>query len=305
MKLSLGVKSDPIEYRYSFEWLFDLMAEAKAPYLQLGTFTEMYFLEPEWFVKLGEKARDRGISIKSVFTAHRELGGLFTGDPSLARIAVDNYRRLIDIGAAVGADYVGSNLGRAFQDRFDQKVTGMERSIENIKNMMVYAKQKGLKGLSIEPMSCLAEPPTLPEECTSLMLELGKHHKANPDTVPCYFCSDISHGYADAEGVVIHDCWSLFKHNARWTSEFHFKNTDKIFNSTFGFSPEERERGIIKLDTFRKLIDECAPSFPVDHVVGYLEIGGPKHGRDYSDINLGKALKESLAALHAEFNFVS
>jgi Xylose isomerase-like TIM barrel. len=303
MKLSLGVKSDPIEYRYSYEWLFDLMAEAKAPYLQLGSFTEMFSLEPEWFARLGEKAKGRGITIKSVFTSHRELGGLFSGDPSLGRVAIENYRRLIDVGAAVGADYVGSNLGRSFQDRFDEKVPGMVKSIEHLKNMMAYAKEKGLKGLSVEPMSCLAEPPTLPEECTSLMLELGNFHKANPNTVPCYFCSDISHGYADAEGVVVHDNWSLFRHNAPWTCEFHFKNTDKIFNSTFGFNPEERERGIVKLDTFRNLIDEVAPAFPVERVVGYLEIGGPKHGRDYSDINLGKALKESLAALNDAFDF--
>ena len=40
-----------------------------------------------------------------------------------------------------------------------------------------------------------------------------------------------------------------------------------------------------------------AADWPVSEVVGYLEIGGPKLGRDYSDYRLEKQLGESLAAI--------
>ncbi len=37
MTLHLGVKSDPIENRYTFEWLFDLMRGLGVHYLQMGS----------------------------------------------------------------------------------------------------------------------------------------------------------------------------------------------------------------------------------------------------------------------------
>lgn len=303
MELSLGVKSDPIEYRYSFEWLFDLMAEAKAPYLQLGSFTEMFFLEEEWFADLAAKAGARGVTIKSVFTSHRELGGLMTGDPALGRVAKENYKRLLRAAAAAGADYAGSSLGRPYQDRMEFKVDGLAITLDFLKEMSVYAGELGLKAVTLEPMSCLAEPPTLPEECFFVMREMAEHRKANPAAVPCYFCSDISHGYADAEKRVVYDNWSLFESHVPHMCEFHFKNTDAIFNSTFGFGPEERKRGVVDLARLAKLLRDNAGRFPVERVVGYLEIGGPKHGRDYSDPLLGGVLRESLAALREAIVF--
>lgn len=55
------------------------------------------------------------------------------------------------------------------------------------------SKQRGMARV-LEPLSCLAEPPTLPDECDSVMTTLARHHRDNPETVPYYFCSDITHG---------------------------------------------------------------------------------------------------------------
>jgi ribulose-phosphate 3-epimerase len=43
------------------------------------------------------------------------------------------------------------------------------------------------------------------------------------------------------------------------------------------------------------LLQQKADVIPLDMVIGYLELGGPKTGRDYSDKNLEKQLRESLA----------
>ena len=112
--------------------------------------------------------------------------------------------------------------------------------------------------------------------------------------MPLQLCGDISHGIADAEGRVIHDNWSLFEMQIPWMREFHFKNTDAIFNSTFGFGPEERARGIVDLARLKALIDANAARFPCAEVTGYLEIGGPKLGREYADRHLERMLVESL-----------
>jgi ribulose-phosphate 3-epimerase len=168
---------------------------------------------------------------------------------------------------------------------------------------MHQAHALGLKALTLEPMSCLAEPPSTPAEIRAMMEAAAACHRQCPDaTVPVYLCGDISHGIADAQRRVVHGNLELFEFSIPWMAEFHFKNTDAIFNSTFGFSPEEQTRGIVDLRQVRAVIERNAGAWPVKEVVGYLEIGGPKVGRDYSDPELGGHLRASLRALKEVFS---
>ena len=84
--------------------------------------------------------------------------------------------------------------------------------------------------------------------------------------------------------------------------EFHFKNTDAIFDATFGFGPEERARGIVDLQRLKALIKGNAGRFPVKEITGYLELNGPKTGRDYTDAHLERMLVQSLEAIKAVFD---
>jgi ribulose-phosphate 3-epimerase len=127
-------------------------------------------------------------------------------------------------------------------------------------------------------------------------------HAADPEkTVPLYLCGDISHGVADENKRVVHDNWELFELEIPWIWEFHFKNTDSLFNSTFGFGPAERAHGIVDLKRFKALLSRNAARFPADDVTGYLELPGPKLGREYTDGLLRSQLDVSLAALREEF----
>jgi ribulose-phosphate 3-epimerase len=118
---------------------------------------------------------------------------------------------------------------------------------------------------------------------------------------PVYLCGDISHGYADMNREIIHGNLQLFEIEIPYMVEFHFKNTDDHFESTFGFSAAERSRGIVDLEAVKTLIERNADKWPVEDVTGYLEIGGPKLGRDYSDPELKRQLSESLEALRKVF----
>lgn len=303
MKLSLGLKTDCIETRYSFPWLFDLLAEEGIRNVQLGSFYELYVLEDSYFTDLRQQAEARGLKIKSVFTAHRELGGFFVGDVRMERAARQGFERLVEVAALVGADYVGSNPGAVYRDHpAAQKAIGTATYLRHLKELSRKAKSLGLKGLSMEPMSCLAEPPTTPEEMRHYIGEMNADHAANPGTtVPTYLCGDISHGLADVNKQVIHDNIALFKAGLPMMCEFHFKNTDARFNSTFGFSPEECSKGIVDLAEIRRIVEDPASQWPVEDVVGYLEIMGPKIGRDYSDPLLSDALRVSLRAIKQAF----
>ena len=122
LTLELGVKTDPAEYRFSYEWLFRLLAEEGVRYVQLGTFFELYQLPDEYFHRLRSRADDLGIAIRSIFTAHRELGGFFIDEPGWEGVARRNYERLIEVGSLVGARSVGSNPGAVYRDRTGMKI---------------------------------------------------------------------------------------------------------------------------------------------------------------------------------------
>lgn len=299
--LELGIKSDPILYRYSYQWLFGLMRELGVQQLQLGSFFELYQLEDSWFHDLRRSAESYAVRIRSCFTAHRELGGLLSEDQRLQRVALQNYRRLIEVAALLGADYCGSNPGAVLRDQMHRKAQAITRYIEAMRELCAYAAGLGLKGLTAEPMSCLAEPPTTAREIDSLMRAFRgtADHHGTATAVPVYLCADISHGYADADGRVVESNLQLLETAIPYMCEFHFKNTDERFASTFGFSAEERRRGVVELEQVISSIWHNRSRWPVARIIGYLELPGPKLGRDYSDITLGQDLSDSVGAIQA------
>jgi ribulose-phosphate 3-epimerase len=302
MNLALGIKSDPVEYRYSYDWLFGFMRDADVSILQLGSSFEFYHLEDEFFTDLRRKADSYGIRIKSCFTAHRELGGFFTGDPRLETVARRNYERWIEIGVLLGADYVGSNPGAVYRDRPNSKAAGTAVFLEHLTELMHKAADVGLLGLCVEPMSSAFEPPSLPDEIDHFVSVAGDYHRNRPErTSPVYFCGDISHAVVSAHRSVEHPHWELFERELPNMAEFHFKNTDEVYGSTFGFHPGSGDRGIIRLAELREILERRKDDVPVDEFVGYLEIGGPKLGRDYSDPLLRDQLAESIEAIRSAF----
>lgn len=291
MRFQIGIKSDPVEYRYSYEWLFRLMEQEQITHLQLGTFFELYHLPDAWFTNLRCKAEDHGVAITSVFTAHRD----FRDDgPGFEAVARKNFKRLIDVSGLLGARSVGSNPGAVLRDRMGTKAQGSETYLRNFRELQRRAGDVGIEWLTMEPMSCLAEPPTLPEEMAAYMAAVLP---GGPGVARAGYCLDISHGYAIAQKEVIYDPMALLRSALAHTCQIHLKNTDALFNSTFGFGPAELAKGTIDVAAVRNLLLSEADRLPVDPMIGYLEIGGPKVGRDYSDGDLERNLRESLAHL--------
>lgn len=302
LELRLGVKTDPIEYRYSHRWLFEILADENVTQVQIGTHFEMYQLPDEFFHELKREAENAGVEIASMFTAHRELGGFFREEPGYEQVARKNFERYIEIGGILGAKSIGSNPGAVMRDRMGYKPQGIECYLKHMKELMHFATEQGVEWLTIEPMSCLAEPPTLPAEIAHMGEMLTSYHNENKEsTAQVGFCTDIAHGYADHQGATQFDHIQLFEAAYPWLYEIHLKNTDPQFNSTFGFSPADLERGIVDVAHFRNLLLQNADKLPVKEMTGYLEIGGPKLGRDYSDHQLEQSLRESLQHLKKTF----
>ena len=201
MNFQIGIKTDPIETRYSFPWLFDLLAEEGIRHVQIGSFFELYHLEAGWFDQLKREAAQRNLILKSLFTSHRELGGFFYGDPYMERAARQGCERLLEVASLLGVDYCGWNPGSIYRDRLKGKTEGLVCFHRNLHELMHHAHGLGLKAITVEPMSCLAEPPSTPDEIRTMMETADAYHCKNPgSTVPVYLCGDISHGVADENG---------------------------------------------------------------------------------------------------------
>ena len=206
------------------------------------------------------------------------------------------------MGALLGAQRVGSNPGAIVRDCMEVKEQGIRCYLDHMKQLMRYARERGVQWLTMEPMSSLAEPPTLPEELRGMVADLMNYHLAYPkETVPVGYCFDVSHGFVDREGVVRYSNIDLLHVAMPNLVEIHLKNTDSRFHSTFGFSEQERCKGIVDVPEIVSLLKTNSEKVPVRELTGYLEIPGPKLGRDYSDIGLGDALRDSLRYLKEVF----
>ncbi|MCX6362413.1 MAG: ribulose-phosphate 3-epimerase [Armatimonadetes bacterium] len=295
LQVHVGIKTDPIQYRYSYGWLFRLLAEEGVQRVQLGTFPEIYLLPDDWFRTLRAEAEELGLTIGSVFTAHRELGGFFREEAGWPETARRSFERLIEVAALVGASAVGSNPGAIVRDRMHHKAPGIACYLRHMRDLLRRCKDAGVDWLTMEPMSCLAEPPTLPGEIADMMENLLEAHHADPGgTARPGLCADVSHGYADASRNVVHGHMELLQACMPYVCELHLKNTDAVYNSTFGFSADERSRGVVDLAEVRDLLQASDAGLPRRDLTAYLEIGGPKTGRDYTDCGVEEALRISL-----------
>jgi len=298
----IGIKSDPIENRFSFGWLFKLMQKLDVHHLQLGGFYELPLVDDNYFRELKDEAAQYEVHIRSIFTAHRETHGYFSNNPHLARAARAVYEHMVHAGSLVGARCVGSSIGSVLRDLPHTKEQGIQWYIEGTRDLMHYAKKEGIHSLSMEVMSCHAEPPTMPDEIERMMTTLRAYHDQHRDTtVPVYILGDTSHGYCDRDQKVIHTNYELFECSVPHMCEFHFKNTDSVYGSTFGFGPKEIARGHVDLSRIREILVRNMDRWPEPEMTGYLEHPGPKLGRDYSDYLLEKMLTESVEAIHTIF----
>ena len=303
LTLEVGVKTDPIQYRYSFPWLFRIMKEEGIFHVQLGSFFELYQLPDEFFLWLRDTAAAFDMSITSVFTTHRELGGFLREEIGFPDVTARSYCRLVEVGALLGARSVGSSVGAVLRDGMEFKGRGVARFLEGMKAIMEYAGERGVPCINLEVMSSIAEPPTLLEEIEGIAGDLNEYHQANSrDTALLGYLVDISHGYVNEDRRMKLTVIQQLEKALPYLQELHLRNTDRYLEKTFGFTPEERERGSVRVEEVRDFLISHEDIIPNRRLVGYLEIPGPKFGRDYSDPELEDSLRQSIRYLKNAFS---
>jgi len=62
-----------------------------------------------------------GYGLKA-FLPPQGVGGFFTGDPRMERVARHNYETLIRVASLLGVDFAGSNPGAVYRDHMEKKI---------------------------------------------------------------------------------------------------------------------------------------------------------------------------------------
>ena len=103
----------------------------------------------------------------------------------------------------------------------------------------------------------------LPSELVEIAGELSAYHLRFPDdTARVGYCFDISNGYIDKDRVQRHSTIELLKTALPHVTELHLKNTNSLLESTFGFTLEDKTRGIVDAASVRDYLLTHADVLP-------------------------------------------
>jgi sugar phosphate isomerase/epimerase len=134
-----------------------------------------------------------GVSIEHTFTsAFTRVNHFSHPDPQIREYWVEWFSRFVDISVQLGAESVGSHLGiLSVHDlqHANRRELIFQETVKNWRRIAIYAKKKGVKYLSWEPMS-------IAREYGETLAEAHRIQKAlNEDiALPMKVCLDVDHG---------------------------------------------------------------------------------------------------------------
>ena len=282
--LELGVRIDPTEDLYSYEWILQLMQEEEIRCAQLASFFGLYQLTDASVLELKARAEHFGVSFTSISAVHRELCGLFRPEKEYQRIATGIFERLVDIGALLEANSVGINVPMVPRhgDTRQEQQDGFRVRLGRLKDLVHRAQERGIDTLTVEHTTLdqrIAEELDADGTCTQI------------EAATIRYSFDTRSMATDR----------MLTHVVPQLHELHLRNTDLNLLGTFGFSERDRTVGIVDIPKLRQLL-VSQPGGPHQRwITGYAEVAGPKPGGSHLDKTIQRANRESLRYLRETF----
>ena len=241
----------------------------------------------------GQKARDLGLRIPTVFTFYRDGGAVAHPDPAVRFAARTVLSSLAHQAQAMGAQYACAALMTADRDHFAANPDACTaQAFGAWRSWMEEALAIGLAGLVLEMSAQAREDCATVAQTRSTLDRLRQHHEANPETtVPVHLCYDLGHGISPAEAPADaeRDYRAWFRAFSGEILEVHVKNTDARFLATWPFTSEFEGRGIIDPDQVVAAVRDLLER----DVLLMLEIAG-KRGREIGEQAILKDLAETV-----------
>ena len=213
--------------------------------------------------KFAKVFRDQGLNLLSSFggLASYTYPQLLSKEKEQRNISKIYFKRAIDLASEMGIDIIGTPLGGIAIEDYDNKNKKYElynELIENIAELSVYAKMKGLKKILVEPTPLSNEIPNSPDDSLQLMKDFEKIA-----SIPIMLLIDLGHALYKP----------LLKENAdivKWINicrdyidSLHIQQTDGVLDRHWGFS----QNGIVDQNVFKNINNLLG-----EKIIGYLEL---------------------------------
>jgi D-erythrulose 1-phosphate 3-epimerase len=234
--------------------------------------------------KYRERFEKEGLKIVSSFggLASYTFPQLLSKEKDQREISFCYFKRAIDMASALGVDVIGTPLGGMSDgDSRDPEVRRRlyKELLDYLAKLSLYAKDKGLKKILIEPTPLSTEIPSTPEESNALMADL----KGNT-AIPIALVVDWGHAVfkpllKDRARV---DIW--IEQCAEYIDSYHLQQSDGKMDCHWSFS----KKGIFDEEMIRRLCTN--PKVPID-TIGFLELLFPF---EMTNVDVMKEVKYSL-----------
>lgn len=228
------------------------------------------------------------VRITSTFTgAFTRVNHLAHPDEKVRRYWIEWFKRFVDQTVDLGAKVMGSHFGIfTARENIDQKIRALRRrqNIEGWHEIGAYAKERGIKYLTWEPMSISREQGETIAEARRLQddVNLGS-------PIPFKMCLDVDHGDLSSPNPADTDPYAWLREFSTDTAQIHLKQSSIDKRAHWPFTKEFNEQGRIHP---QKVLEEMA-------IAGYgktellLELSFRE--REPADSTVVEQLKESVA----------
>ena len=209
-----------------------------------------------------------GLTVESIFTsAFTRVNHLMHPDRQAREIWLDWFRKLLDIGAALGARNAGSHFGilSVKSDRTEpEREYLVEQGVRGWRQLSFYARELGYRELLFEPMSIPREMACTMKEAREL---LGRVNEGSG--VPMKLCLDIGHAPHPDE----RDPYGWIRAFASESPVIHIQQTELHKSNHWPFTERYNAIGIIDA----KKVVETAKEAGCTDALFALEISHREH----------------------------
>jgi D-erythrulose 1-phosphate 3-epimerase len=227
------------------------------------------------------------IEISSTFTgAFTRVNHLAHPDQEIRQHWINWFKRFVDLSADLGCESMGSHFGIfTHRDNNNPKERDKRRqqNIEGWHEIAFYAKEKGLKFLSWEPMSISREQGEIISEAHKLQNDVNTN-----SPLPFKICLDVDHGDISSSNPRDTDPYSWLQEFAIDSPLIHLKQSHVNKSGHWPFTAEHNEVGRIQPEkVIKTLMDKS-----IENVDLILELSFRE--REPSDSSVIDVLKESV-----------
>lgn len=260
MKLKLGINTGFALNRFPLpeEWMKIIGEDLRLKYVQLTA----DLINPSLGDKIVQDYINRikylsnkyDVKIDSIMTgAFTRINHFSHSDCKVRAYWVSWFKKLVDIGVALGANNLSSHFGiMSYYDlrNSSRKEEILQQTVEAWKELAEYAKEKGMKYLSWEPMSIEREY----GETIKAVKKIQRMLEGS--AIPIKLCLDVDHGDASSLNPDDVNPYAWLRVFAKDSPLIHLKQSLKDKGGHWPFTPENNKEGIIAAEEVLKSLEE-------------------------------------------------